>query len=85
MFLKIPNSAQESEQLQQSQFAQIFLEKVKNKETGFCKSFVQISSLAPPDRGIKRLVSVNICAVKGNSAGIFDRKMSPWIFVRKEG
>ena len=40
-------------------------------------------------RGTKRLVSVNIgsvniCSVEGNSAGIFDSKVSPEIFVVKE-
>ena len=35
-------------------------------------------------RGTKRLVSVNICSVEGNSAGIFDSKVSPGIFVVKE-
>ena len=35
-------------------------------------------------RGIKRLVSVNICSVEGNSAGIFDSKVSLGIFVVKE-
>ena len=36
------------------------------------------------DRGTKRLVSVNICSVKGNSADIFGSKVSPGIFVVKE-
>ena len=35
-------------------------------------------------KGTKRLVSVNICSVEGNSAGIFDSKVSPGIFVVKE-
>ena len=35
-------------------------------------------------RGTKRLVSVNICSVEGNSADIFDSKVSPGIFVMKE-
>ena len=35
-------------------------------------------------RGNKRLVSVNICSVEGNSAGIFVSKVSPGIFVIKE-
>ena len=35
-------------------------------------------------RGTKRLVSVTICSVEGNSAGIFDSKVSPGIFVVKE-
>ena len=35
-------------------------------------------------RGTIRLVSVNICSVESNSAGIFDGKMSPAIFVVKE-
>ena len=34
-------------------------------------------------RGTKRLVSVNICWVEGNSADIFVSKMSPGIFVIK--
>ena len=34
-------------------------------------------------KGTKRLVSVNICSVKGNSASIFLTKMSPGIFVIK--
>ena len=33
--------------------------------------------------GAKRLVSVNICSVEGNSAGIFVSKVSPGIFVIK--
>ena len=36
------------------------------------------------DRGTKRLVSVNICSVEGNSAAIFVGKVSPGIFVLKE-
>ena len=32
----------------------------------------------------KRLVSVNICSVEGNSAGIFVSKLSPGIFLVKE-
>ena len=35
-------------------------------------------------RGTKRLVSVNICSVGGNSAGIFVSKVSSRIFVIKE-
>ena len=35
-------------------------------------------------RGTKRLVSVNICSVRGNSADIFDSKVSLGIFVVKE-
>ena len=35
-------------------------------------------------RGPKRLVSVNICSVEGNSADIFVSKVSPGIFVIKE-
>ena len=34
-------------------------------------------------RGTKRLVSVNICSVDLNSAGIFFSKVSPGIFVIK--
>ena len=34
-------------------------------------------------RGTKRLVSVNICSVEGNSADIFVSKVSPGIFVIK--
>ena len=34
-------------------------------------------------RGIKQLVSVNICSVEGNSAGIFASKLSTGIFVIK--
>ena len=33
--------------------------------------------------GTKRLVSVNICSVEGNSAGIFVSKVSPGLFVIK--
>ena len=32
-------------------------------------------------RSTKRLVSVNICSVEGNSAGIFVSRVSPGIFV----
>ena len=35
------------------------------------------------DRGTKRLVSVNICSVEGNSADIFFSKVSPGIFYNK--
>ena len=35
-------------------------------------------------RGTQRLVSVNICSVEGNSAGIFGSKLSPRGFVIKE-
>ena len=35
-------------------------------------------------RGTKRLVSVNICSVEGNSADIFVSKVSPGLFVVKE-
>ena len=35
-------------------------------------------------RGTKRLVSVNICSVEGNSAGIFVSKVSPGIFLVRE-
>ena len=35
-------------------------------------------------RGTKRLVSVNICSVEGNSADIFVSKVSPGILVVKE-
>ena len=35
-------------------------------------------------RGTKRLVSVNICSVEDNSAGIFVSKVSPRNFVIKE-
>ena len=35
-------------------------------------------------RGTKRLVSVNICSVEGNSAGIFVSKVLLGIFVMKE-
>ena len=34
-------------------------------------------------RGTKRLVSINICSVEGNSADIFVSKVSPGIFVIK--
>ena len=34
-------------------------------------------------RGTKRLVSVNICSVEGNSADIFVSKVRPGIFVIK--
>ena len=34
-------------------------------------------------RGTKRLVSVNICSVEGNSADIFVSKVPPGIFVIK--
>ena len=34
-------------------------------------------------RGTKRLVSINICSVEGNSADIFFSKVSPGIFVIK--
>ena len=34
-------------------------------------------------RGTKRLVSVNICSVEGNSADIFVSKVSPGILVVK--
>ena len=34
-------------------------------------------------RGTKRLVSVNICSVEGNSADIFVSKVSPGIFAIK--
>ena len=34
-------------------------------------------------RGTKRLVSVNICSVEGNSAGILVSKVSPGIFLIK--
>ena len=34
-------------------------------------------------RGTKRLVSVNICSVEGNSADIFVSKVSAGIFVIK--
>ena len=40
--------------------------------------------VVPCYRGTKRLVSVNICSVESNSAGIFDSKVSPRIFVVKE-
>ena len=40
--------------------------------------------VCPFVRGTKRLVSVNICSVEGNSAGIFDSKVSPGIFLVKE-
>ena len=36
------------------------------------------------NRGTKRLVSVNICSVEGNSAGIFVGKVTAGIFVIKE-
>ena len=36
------------------------------------------------NRGTKRLVSVNICSLEGNSAGIFVSKLSPGIFSVKE-
>ena len=44
------------------------------------------SGFAPTgrNRGTKRLVSVNICSVEGNSAAIFVSKVSPGIFVIKE-
>ena len=45
---------------------------------------VSFRSLMPRIRGTKRLVSVNICSVEGNSASIFVRKVSPGIFVIKE-
>ena len=35
------------------------------------------------NRGTKRLVSVNICSVEGNSADIFVSKVSPGIFAIK--
>ena len=34
-------------------------------------------------RGTERLVSINICSVEGNSAGIFFSQVSPGIFVIK--
>ena len=40
-----------------------------------------ISSMS---RGTKRLVSVNICSVEGNSAYIFVSKVSPGILVVKK-
>ena len=44
------------------------------------------TDILTPNRGTKRLVSVNICSVEGNSAGIFVSKVhvSPGIFVIKE-
>ena len=41
------------------------------------------SWIEPIHRGTKRLVSVNICSAECNSAGIFDSKVSPGIFVVK--
>ena len=41
-------------------------------------------SMPPYIRGTKRLVSVNICSVEGNSADIFVSQVSPLIFVIKE-
>ena len=41
------------------------------------------SPFTPSFRGTKRLVSVNICSVEGNSADIFVSKVSPGIFVIK--
>ena len=38
---------------------------------------------APGVRGTKRLVSVNICSVEGNSADIFVSKVPPGIFAIK--
>ena len=46
--------------------------------------FLQSTLLSSFIRGTKRLVSVNICSVKGNSADIFGSKVSPGIFVVKE-
>ena len=43
-----------------------------------------VTSTREINRGTKRLVSVNICSVEGNSAGIFDSRVSPGIFVVKE-
>ena len=43
-----------------------------------------ISCMRRSYRGTKRLLSVNICSVEGNSADIFDSKVSPGIFVVKE-
>ena len=40
--------------------------------------------VAQYNRGTKRLVSVNICSVEGNSADIFVSQVSPGIFVIKE-
>ena len=47
-----------------------------SKNSVFMVSFLKI-------RGTKRLVSVNICSVEGNSANIFASKVSPGIFVIK--
>ena len=43
-----------------------------------------ISRFLKSSRGTKRLVSVYICLVEGNSAGIFVSRVSPEIFVIKE-
>ena len=40
--------------------------------------------LGEESRGTKRLVSVNICSVEGNSVGVFDSKVTPRILVVKE-
>ena len=43
----------------------------------------QTASFGKYLRGTKRLVSVNICSVEGNSADIFVNKVSPGILVIK--
>ena len=67
----------------------------KNKQLGKGNNYREIGGkfggVAPAayrkskyNRGTKRLVSVDICSVEGNSAGIFVSKVSPGIFVIKE-
>ena len=46
--------------------------------------FNKVDVLGPLFRSTKRLVSVYICSVEGNSAAIFVGKVSPGIFVLKE-
>ena len=51
----------------------------------FNKGFThdEILALLEKYHDIRRLVSLNICSVEGNSAGIFFSKMSSGIFVIK--
>ena len=42
-----------------------------------------LEQMTSGNKGTKRIVSVNICSVEGNSAGIFVSKRPPGIFVIK--
>ena len=60
-----------------------FLRKRNKRLPQFRVCINSLETFISSTRGTKRLVSINICSLEGNSADIFFSKVSPGIFVMK--